>query len=496
MANKTLKKNNIAKTDIEFTEKLIKNFIPILLIFGYIILPFLVISVMVNSSPDFNNFFNRLFYSFGLAYLFGGFFLITTKLWAYWDESLINFKIGQWATGPGMEKVFYKIIVPKEYNKPPEAMKAIFEEFWGLNNGIIRTRYEMLNFGKAYYNINFDIMIKNGKTEIYFSFNKKRKEFILKAMQNRFPEIKLVETNDPFVGIDMFWEPGKKIFGNYKKVLAYDLEIKNPAFIPLRDASTLKGNPFTELITSIEKFEPDDNVFIMQFILRPFDTTYKNQWTDEYNKKKDQEYGGEQKLVTEKTANSLLAVENKIKDKHYRCRIKLMFFIPDKKDHYPVIIEKFLRVYFLQTGGGQILQRDDESANDRGFSPVPGLEFLDGILAPIMNSLYFAKENIYRTKMHIEGLVKRSLNISHDPSTLMLSVLELSSLFHFPVNHGIFTEEIKNDEIEEKNKEVSLATQDKIILDHKENLEENSSLKKDMSPHERLSMLKSKIQNK
>lgn len=462
--------------EVSLGERLISYFFIVWVGFGYGVLPLITLYFLVIFLPDSGNFFSKFVYCLGLVYLFGGFFVLTTKLWGDWEINYGVLKKGKWKSQPGMKKMFYKVVLPEGFSKPLDSFKPMWDDINGLNLEL-RNRHEKMVLGKSYYDIAFDYLIRDGKTELYFMCVLKRTDFVFNIIKLYFPEIKFVETTDPYKDIDGDWEPGQRLWGKYRQIHAFDCELRGDQIDTLRDPATIPNNPMDELLVALRGLDKDLTV-ALQYALRPYPNIYRDQWMAKLMTIKAKESAESGTLYTEKTLAGLNNKERKIKEKHFRVRLKVVVFLPKQKEYLAGDVEKVLKVFFLQTGAGGMLQKDWETSTNRTFVTFPPLSFLDSLIGPFANNLYFKKEVQFRAKMHIDGLKGRGLDVSHDHDSrpFFLCTWELCSILGFP-NFGIFTEEL-----EDKTKQV---------LEEKESATQETKA----SSFDKLSQLRQKVLN-
>lgn len=442
-----------------FGERLIRIFNWTWLPLFFAFLPLLAILGLILIRPG-DNFFARLLYNLGMVYVLGGFFWLTTKMWEWWNEAFIVYKRIKWKKGPLLQRVFYRVCVPKDFNRKMSDMTNMWKEIWLLNGGQ-RTKYEIYEEGKWYYDLSFEFIVRNGKTELYFTFPFKRTDFVMKVMNQNYPELKFVQCEDPFKSINSGWKPGERIMGKYNNFHAFDFGLTATPIksLELPDAYGKDGKPSNLLTQLLESFEAFDKecIMVLQYVVRPFEAVFMNEWLQLQEKAKAAEFGrsaafvytdpltgkkttatsGE--LVTAKQISTLEKSEKKFKEKHFRVRLKYMLFYPKGKAYYGPITEKFLKVYTQQSATGQAFSKDWFTSTDRTFleSKFP---FFDAVIGPIMNRIYHQKEVKYRAQCHVDGLLSRDPDVSHDSMEVMLSTLELATLLHWPTNLGIFEE--------------------------------------------------------
>ncbi len=421
-------------------------------------LPALVLLAIFSLNPLLNFISGLLFYM-GVSYLAGGFLFWGFKLMENWDNNFILYKRSKWSGQPDMHKVFYKVCLPVGFKCKPEDMVGFFYDMRNLVGGK-RTKHQIYNLGKWYYNLNFDIIIKNKQLEIYMSFPYKRTDYILKTFKMRFPNIKLIQTKDPYTHWPKKWIPGKTRLGPYTKFHAFDFGLADTGPFPLGSPSEVPGSPLTELLESFLDF--DSNVmFILQYVFRPYPTDdYEDKWKKQLSQLKskllsrsasfkyEDEQGKEKTattgdLVTNTQKKLIDACEQKLNTAHFRVHGKVMIFFPLGKDYYGPTVEKMFRGYTGQTSGDlNILTKDWLTATDRFF--FSNKNILDTFVGPIMDKMYHPKENIYRAKVQYDGLPDRDVDVSHPSSEFMVDVYSASSMFHFP-SLPTFPEEFKSE---------------------------------------------------
>lgn len=440
------------KPDISLN--LIKSFSWLWKISAYLVLPVLILILLILELPPLEaDFGQKIIYSFGLVYVLGGFFIISTKAWEFWDDRFLDFMKNRWKANPVMRRVFYKVVIPKDF---PHGAADMIGFFYGIHpmNGGIRSMYERYSSGRDYYDFAFDFIIRGGKVELYICFNYKRQDMVFKAIHSKFPEIKLIETQDPYKNWPRTWEEGVGVPG-YKDFKAHDYGFAADDIYPIANAGNFgDSTPLSELLESLKNYDPKSTI-ILQYIVRSFDGIHYNRWLEELSairasvferstKFKVNENGETRTattgdLVTEKQKNNVNQMEERISDAQYRTHLRFMIFYPEGKSYYGPVMEKFMKIFSYSTAGQNLISKDWFTATDRTFlnSKLP---FLDGIIGPFMDRFYHTKENIYRKKMHYFGLLNRKLDVTHPSTEFMLDVPGLSTLVHFPKDIGVFEE--------------------------------------------------------
>ncbi|MEI6728704.1 MAG: hypothetical protein WCK98_03620 [bacterium] len=443
-----------------FGERLISIFNWTWLTTFFALLPLLTIVALVLLRPG-QNFFSRLLYNLGMVYVLGGFFWLTVKLWEFWNEAYVVYKRIKWKSGPLLQRVFYKVCIPKDFNRKVTEMTNLWKEIWLLNGGQ-RTKYEIYEEGKWYYDMSFEFIVRNGETELYFTFPFKRTDFVMKVMTQNYPELKFIQCEDPFKSINPDWKPGERIMGKYNNFHAFDFGLTSSPHKSLEVPEKLGTDPgkpsnlMTQLLQSFEAFDKEC-IFVLQYVIRPFETVFLKDWMEMQQKAKAEEFGRSASfvytdsitgkkvtatsgdLVTEKQKSTIEKSEKKFKEKHFRVRLKYMLFYPKGKAYYGAITEKFLKVYSQQSATGQMFTKDWFTATDRTFLESK-LPLMDAFIGPIMNRIYHEKEVQWRAQCHIGGLLSRDPDVSHDSMDTMLGALEMSTILHFPSNLGVFEE--------------------------------------------------------
>ena len=452
-------------------EKLIRQFDLVLQAFLFFISPAIILYLVVINRPG-ENFALNIFYYIGLVYVSGGFLILGLKLLEIYDYGFVIFKRRQWKADPLLKKVHYKVCIPKGFNKKPVDMMTFYYDMRNLVGGT-RTKHEVYNLGKWYYDWVFDIIVRNGKLEIYMTFPFKRIDFIMKTFATKFPEIKLVQTKDPYEKWPTKWEPGKTNLAQYEAFHAFDFQM--PKVLGpqnLKFAEDLgDANPITELLESFMKFDPNV-MFVWQYVFRPFPLpkAKSESWYKELKQIKSEILGRSNTftyknpegnmmtgmsgdLITDAIKRKINRMEQKLSEPFFRTHLKLMIFYPKGKKYYGPIVEKLAKAFAGQIYDGVTIEKNWFSANDRLFLETNSGMF-DSVLAPVMDRLYHAKENIYRAKVQFEELAGRDPDVSNDSMDFMISVPEVSSLWHWP-HIATFPEEFKPGEgIEQKEEEV------------------------------------------
>jgi hypothetical protein len=448
---------NYKDTYKSFGLQLIKIFYIGFLFVNFFVLPAIVLSLVI-FVIRYDNFINGLLFYLCIVYLAGGFVILTAKFWEFWDDQYILHMRAKWKSSPLMKNAFFKMVIPKDFARDPSDMYGLLSELWGLNSGL-RGHYEIYSLGKWYYDFAFDIIIRQKKVEMYFCSAKKRQDIFLKAFHARYPEITMVECEDPYKHWPKDWVEGQGVPG-YKTFQGWDYQLAAPDMYPLGDPAKLPGNPMTELLETIQNYDPNSTV-ILQYNFRPYPNVHEDRWWKNLEKAKSEELAkstffevkdietGRMRtattgdLVTQNQKDGFDAITTKINDGQIRSHLRLMIFHPEGKDWYGAIYHRFLKAYAGQiSGSNQIISKNWFTSTDRFFiaSDTP---IFDNILGPILNKFYHPKEVEWRRKCLYSGLLSRDVDISQDSMQFMLSISSACSLFHLPTNLGVFTEELE-----------------------------------------------------
>jgi hypothetical protein len=410
-------------------------------------LPAVAWSIVLFTRPEYN-FFSLLWYSLALVYGTTGFFFLGLKFWEFWDFKFVIFKRGIWKSSPVMRKVCYKILPAKDSNYNVIDMYPAWNQIRTVLDHT-RTKYEKYVLGKWYYDIAFDIIIRNGKPEFYIQFPLKFKDIVFAAFLNNFPGIRLLESEDPYKHWPKKWSPGQKI-GPYKDFYATNIGLANSDMYPLRDPASYSAGetPLGNLISKFLELDPQTTI-ILQYVIRPFGTEGKMpKWEKELNAYKKEVFeksgslevsqkdstannlSGE--LITDVSRRTINAVENKFNESHFRTGFKIFVFYPQGKSYYIKNIEKIFKSYCGQTASDmQIMEKKWRTATNLSFQKLnEGL--LDNVVGPIMDRFYYTKHSIYRKKVQYQGLLGRSLDVSWDSGQFFLDSQSISSWLHVP----------------------------------------------------------------
>jgi hypothetical protein len=429
-----------------FDEKLLGIANPVMLFCLFLIFPFLVAVLLFRANLGSNFFYNLVIY-IGISYVFGGFVIFGIKMWEFWDNKFVLFKRARWKSDPILRKVYYKVVVPPNFERTPAEMYYYFADMQNWINGK-RTKFDVYAKGKWYYDWAFDIIIRRGKPEMYMSFPFKRLDFVMKVLKSHYPEIKLIETTDPYEKWPKNWESGKTKLGPYKNFHAWDYKLWNSGLYPLGNPSNLSGNPLGSFLDTLCKFDPE-TMFVLQYVFRPFPNLKWEEWTKELEEvrkellihntsfevtdsKGDIKVGAQGDLVSERNKRIVEACESKLGEGHFRVHVRLMTFYPENKGYYGKIIEKIAKNFLMKA---------QETSTDRAFleSKWP---MLDGIIGPFMNRFYFFKEQIYRGKIQYSSLADRDPDVAWDSMDMLIDSQSMATMFHWPkLPNGVFMDE-------------------------------------------------------
>jgi hypothetical protein len=439
-----------------FDEKLLGIANPIMLFCLFLLLPFLAVVLLFRANFG-SNFFSNLVIYTGISYVCGGFVVFGIKMWELWDNKFVLFKRARWKSDPILRKVYYKVVVPPNFERTPAEMYYYFGDMQNWINGK-RTKFDVYDKGKWYYDWAFDIIVRRGKPEMYMSFPFKRLDFAMKVLKSHYPEIKLIETTDPYEKWPKDWENGKTKLGPYKNFHAWDYKLWNSGLYPLGNPSNLSGNPLGSFLDTLCKFDPE-TMFVLQYVFRPFPNTKWEEWTKELEEvrkellihntsfevtdsKGDIKVGAQGDLVSERNKRIVEACESKLGEGHFRVHVRLMTFYPENKGYYGKIIEKIAKIYFGGIGSDKnFLMKAQETSTDRTFSESKW-PMLDGIIGPLMNRFYFFKEQIYRGKIQYSSLPDRDPDVAWDSMDMLIDSQSMATMFHWPkLPNGIFMDE-------------------------------------------------------
>jgi hypothetical protein len=432
---------------VSFAERIIDVFNVALRFVLMGVLPVIGFGVMVFTRPD-GSFFSLLWYCLTVVYCMGGFFFLGIKIWEVWDWKFVIFKRGIWKGSPVMRKVFYKIIVPtgSDYN--------VIDMYpaWNQLRTILdhtRTKYEKYVLGKWYYDMAFDIMIRNGKPEMYMQFPLKYKDVVFAAFLNNFPGIQLVESEDPYKRWPRKWRPGSKL-GPYTNFYATNYGLASSDLYPLRDPATYTDGetPLGNLIHKFLELDPQITV-ILQCVVRPFgEETKMPIWQQQLQDYKHETYersgmgtdhdtdNNQQavpnKLISQVSERIINSIESKFTESHFRVGFKLFVFYPPQRTYYIKNIDKIFKTYCGQIASDhQMLEKKWPTATDYTFRKINNGLF-DNILGPILDRYYYTPRSVYRKTVQYDGLLGRSLDVSWDSQQFFLDAQSISTLFHVP----------------------------------------------------------------
>lgn len=439
-----------------FDEKLMGIFNPIILFCLFFFFPFIVLILLFRISPG-TKFFPNLIFYMGVSYISGGFLIFGIKMWELWDNKFVLFKRARWKSDPILRTVYYKVVVPPNFDRPLGDMYYYFGDMGNIINGQ-RTKFDMYNLGKWYYDWNFDIIVRKGKPEMYMSFPFKRLDFVMKVLKSHYPEIKLIETTNPYEKWPKEWIPGKTKLGPYKDFHGWDYKLYNSGLFTLGDSPTMTNNPLGSFLDTLCKFDPE-TMFVLQYVFRSFPNVKWDEWTKELegvrksllvsnasfeviDSKGEIKVGAQGDLMSDRNKRVIEACENKMADYHYRTHVRLLTFYPENKGYYAKIIEKIAKVYFGGIGGEKnFLMKATETSTDRTFTESKW-PILDGLIGPFLNRFYFFKEKIYRGKIQYIGLLDRDPDIAWDSMDMLIDAKSMAAMFHWPkLPEGIFMDE-------------------------------------------------------
>jgi hypothetical protein len=433
------KKNDINSRLTELTGFVIN-------VIQFLILPSIAILFLFRIKVESGNFASTFSYFMLIVYVFGGFILLGIKVMELWESKYVIFFRNRWRNRDGMEKQFYKVCLPEGFDKVPSNMDNFYQLLTKLNGGI-RTNYEIFE-GKWYYEFSFDVIIRNKSLEIYIVFPKKREDVIFKAFKDNYPEIKLVRTEDPYSQWPKKWQTGVTKVGPYSNFVGYDLGLDSTGPLPILPSSALTGSSLTDFYNSLMDFDPQ-TMFVLQYTYLPYSIDgVVERWEDdmksikgEYlaksttytytNAKGKKVTGTTGDLVSKNQKKMINDCEDKFRQDHFKTHFRFMVFYPTGKYNLVSASERLVKAFCGSIWAYNGIKKNWFTANDRFFI-TDNKNLFNSIRGPFMNKHYHIKEIEYRSKVLMESLRGRALDVSHPSDEFLLEIPGCSSLFHFP----------------------------------------------------------------
>jgi len=425
-------------------EQLVRAFIPGVLFLVFAILPLLGVVFLVTTFNFSQNFIFRLFYSIILAFCAGGFFVLGMNLWMTLDEFLINYMKEKWKSGPLLKKATFKVIIPEGSNIPVNSLVKFYKDLSPINPDS-RNNYEKYYEGKSFYDVIYDYILEDGKVQMYITTLIKRKQLIESAFKKNFPEIQLLEVENPYAKWPKKWDERGDFFKDYGGMESADYQLlsKSPPFFTLGDPTWYadSANPLSNLFNSMLELDPKNKI-IWQLVVRKTGHVDYNQWELDLAKMKSDTLSSNSQfssgsnimstgdLITQDQKDFFNYLDATLADITYQCRLKLVVFYPPGKSFYNGMIEKMVKSYSLEIKYGNTIEKDWFTSTNRFFLRNG---FLDTIVGPLANRFYHIKEIEFRRKAQYSGLLMQHLDMSHDNrANFVLGVHSLATLNPIP----------------------------------------------------------------
>jgi hypothetical protein len=374
-------------------------------------------------------FFYNILISFGLIFIFGGFWVFGKTLLGWQDERYLDKKIGAWSKK--QEKITVQIIPPPVNERSMIEMESFFINLASIFSN--KSKKDIYIEGKTHEHYTFEVHSRGGQINLYATFNKNHLPIFRGSLSAHYPTASVIETVDPFETWPKEWTgqvgPYTQMFGSDMVLFFSDLyPVKSWTYFQ-RDDNTPISDPFSTLLTGLENIGAEDYV-VLQFVLRPrSDQDEVKRWKEELkalrkefktNANVDVDEKGGVQLLTKNEQEILHSIETKIAKDTYQFKIRMIGLTATGGPARLIgPIMAYLKQYATQN---QFFKPDGDTKTSSSSDSKDW--------GPFWDKFYWKREQEYRKSLIYESLIKRSLGSGSKPK--YIDVESLASLFHFP----------------------------------------------------------------
>lgn len=409
-------------------------------------------------------FFEELLRHFFLVLIFGGFFSVGSKLWAWVDEFYFNNIVGQWIVA--QEHIFLRVYPPSDNKTSLGDMEKFFTAIGGVYYPQDPIDYYV--HGTFYDTFSLEYHSIGGKIGFFIRTNRTREPIFKSALEARFPGSKIVEAPDPLGGLPSEWT-GEA--GPYKDFCAADLQLQggeqllgtgevglgNDLF-PLKDWKEFQrdydlpvGDPLNQLLSVLEGVPKDVHV-VVQMIVRAYgsenvEAKVKARWKEELEIVKAKVAEGNQMKTADDDGNMMLMlvddererideIVRKINGQIFQTKIRVGILSVETPAR-PIFNEIF--GYFKHFSNDDVELYPPRKC--RTWVKDMGQAFggrignpLGSWFGKVIDPIYWERERYYHEKFLYGSLKGRAIDMGLTPKHHYSG--ELASIFHFPLTLG------------------------------------------------------------
>lgn len=387
-----------------------------------------------------------LFYGLIGVFLFGGFYVIIKKFLEYYDDRLLDNKIGGWLGK--QDYMFVQLFPPSENTRSLSEMEAFFVNLHSIFSS--KSKKDIYISGKWYDTFTFEVHSRSGQVGFFCRLNRSHLALFRSSITAHYPGTGIVETPDPLISWPKEWTGG---FGEYKYYFGTDIEVAGKEHFPIKSWTEFQSgsqaplnDPINVLINSMEDIE-NNEYLVLQFVLTPFsDSNRIKTWKGDLAKLK-KEYstnaqvetteGGQVQVLTKQERNIIDAVEAKINGTHFKTKIRVLFLSGSPA---PQRLLSRVMNYFkeFQTENqffkpSKLTKTNIEDDGDR-------FGFIGPTLGVILDKLYWSKEQKYRMQIMYKATLGRSSSKGIPPT--FMTADNLASMIHFPTTYESLSSQI------------------------------------------------------
>ena len=374
--------------------------------------------------------------------IFGGLPLLALKYYEWYDDRLVDRKIGGWIGQQKFETV--ELVVPPNTSFSISEMQAFFNESVVIsgNRGVA----EIYSTGAAFFDMAFEIIGHDGKFNIYLTLEKARLELLIGFLKSYYPTLGIFPCKHPFEDWPSEWIEGEGLNG-LTGFRGADIVPAKTDLHPLKDWTKFYNNgvlisdPMNILINTMKSM-PKDGYLIFQYAFRPHPDAQNGKtgsWEKELgalrkefltNNVVERVAGGIQSLTREEE-DILQNAQVKLKSNQYRTKLRWAVIYDPKGSVNQGNIKKSIGAYLQELSTS--VQSLKDSGGTNTIKEYSGGSFgpFDSLLGGWINKVYWGKsEKYHRVQRLYKTLIGHSLGSGDDP--FFLDPGSIASMLHFP----------------------------------------------------------------